>query len=148
MTTTVRFRPRRPALLAFVVATVVVTLTPTVLAAGAWSAAGSGSAGAAAAVMPTGLAPTAVNTRDSVTVRWPAVTLSSGAAVAGYTITRTNAINGATVAPGGTCAGTVTTTTCTEIVPPGQWTYTDTPVLSSWTGGQSPPSNTITAPLT
>ena len=138
----------RPPLLAFLVTAVVFTVTPSLAASAAWSSGGSGAAGGGAATMPTGLAPTAVATLDVVRVRWPAVTLSNGAAVAGYIITRTNAINGSTVAVGGTCAGIVTTTSCTETVPPGTWAYTDTPVQLSWTGGQSPPSNNITAPLT
>ena len=94
--------------------------------------------------MPTGVAPTGSATGSSVTIRWPAVTLSSGAPVAGYVISRINALNGsaATVGPG--CAGVVTTTTCTEqSVPSGTWIYTDTPVQLSWTGGASPASSAI-----
>lgn len=96
-------------------------------------------------MMPTGLAPTASATGSRVDVRWPAVTLSSGAPVGGYEVVRINTINGASVAAGGTCAGTVTTTACTDSsVPSGIWSYADTPVQQSWTGGQSPPSNSVT----
>lgn len=125
------------------------TLTPSAGAGAAWTEGGSGSAGGAAAVMPNGLAPTAGATGDVVSVRWPSVTLSDGAAVAGYEVVRTNTLNGTTTAAGGTCAGTVTTTSCTDSpVPPGTWTYADTPVEMTWTGGQSPQSNTVTVPLT
>ena len=118
---------------------------PTALAA--WSASGTGQGGAAAATMPTGVSPTGSATVSSVTIRWTAVTLSNGAPVAGYVISRFNALNGsaATVGPG--CAGVVTTTTCTELsVPSGAWIYTDTPVLQSWTGGASPASAPIVVP--
>ncbi|HEY6427196.1 MAG TPA: hypothetical protein VIX84_08170, partial [Acidimicrobiales bacterium] len=68
---------------------------------------------------------------------------------AGYLVERTNVVTGTGSAAGGTCAGTVTTTTCTdEPVPPGTWTYADTPLQLSWTGGQSPASNLVTVPLT
>lgn len=118
---------------------------PTALAA--WSASGTGPAGAAAATMPTGVAPTGSATRSSVTIRWPAVTLSNGAPVAGYLISRINALNGSAATVGAGCAGVVTTTTCTELsVPSGAWIYTDTPVLLSWAGGASPASAAIVVP--
>lgn len=118
---------------------------PTALAA--WASSGTGQGGAAGATMPTGVAPTGSATGSSVTIRWPAVTLSNGAPVAGYLISRFNALNGSagTVGPG--CAGVVTTTLCTEqSVPSGAWIYTDTPVLLSWTGGASPASAPIVVP--
>jgi hypothetical protein len=103
--------------------------------------------------MPNGLAPTVPSvSRGSVTVTWPAVTLSSGAPVAGYVVRRFDA-SGTEAAVGSSCAGIVAGTTCTEgAVPPGTWTYTDTPAQESWTGGQSPQSNpvrveTVTGPL-
>jgi hypothetical protein len=125
-----------------------ITLAPCATALAAWTAAGSGAAAATAAVMPAGLAPTAAATGDVVSLRWTAATFPDGTAVAGYTVTRTNAA-GTTSAAGGSCSGIVSTTTCTDSpVPPGTWTYTDTPVLLSWTGAQSPPSNAVTVPLT
>ena len=142
-------RPVRPGLLGSALIALPLALVPSIAAGAAWSTPGSGSAGAAATVMPTGLAPAAVATRNVVTVTWPAVTLPDGTPVDGYTVMRTNAATGVTGAAGGTCAGIVTTTTCTDSpVPPGSWTYADTPVLASWTGGQSPQSNTVTVPLT
>jgi hypothetical protein len=143
-------RSRIPAptkLLALVATGAALTLLPSVSAMAAWSVAGSGSVAGASAVMPTGLAPTASATGTQVALRWPAVTLSSGAAVSGYVVVRINTINGTSVAAGGTCAGTVTTTTCTDSpAPSGAWAYADTPVQASWTGGQSAPSNTVTVP--
>jgi hypothetical protein len=142
-------RSRIPAptkLLALVATGAALTLLPSVSAMAAWSVAGSGSVAGAPAVMPTGLAPTASATGTQVALRWPAVTLSSGAAVSGYVVVRINTINGTSVAAGGTCAGTVTTTTCTDSPASGAWAYADTPVQASWTGGQSAPSNTVTVP--
>lgn len=83
----------------------------------------------------------------SVSVRWPAVTLSNGTPVAGYVIRRFDALNGAEATVGPGCSGVVTTTICTELsVPAGTWVYTDTPVLLSWTGGQSSATAPIVVP--
>ena len=116
---------------------------PAVLAS--WSVQQSGTADGAAATMPTGGQPSGSVRLQAVTVSWPTADLSSGAAVAGYTIQRFNALNGqaATVGPG--CSGVISTNSCTESsVPAGSWTYTDTPVQQSWTGDQSPPSSAVT----
>lgn len=112
-----------------------------------WSAGGTGSGGAAATTMPTGATPTATARGNQVLVRWPAATLGSGTAVAGYDIRRYNAVNGSQVSIGAGCAGIITTTSCIEqSVPSGTWYYTDTPVQASWTGGESSPSATVTIP--
>jgi hypothetical protein len=113
-------------------------------ASATWSAQGSGSAGAVAATMPVGAAPSAVASGSTVTVRWPAATFADGTAVAGYLIARYNVSTGATAVVTGSCAGTVTATTCTETVPSGTWTYTDTPVHNNWTGQESSGSHSIT----
>lgn len=103
-----------------------------------WTAAGSGSAAGMTDVMPAGASPTAGASGDVATVTWAAVTLAGGTPVAGYVIARYNAA-GAPQTVGGTCAGVVTTTTCTErVVGSGPWTYTDTPVVAAWTGAESP----------
>ena len=109
----------------------------------AWSTDGSGSTAGAAATMPGGLAPTARASGNQVTLSWPAATLPDGTDVAGYTVQRYDAANGAPGgAVGGTCNGVVTTTTCTDQgVPNGTWVYTDTPVELAWTGAESPASN-------
>jgi hypothetical protein len=114
-------------------------------ATAAWSIAGTGPAAAGATIMPTGAAPTASATGSTVSVRWPTATFPNGAAVAAYTVHRYNAANGALATAGGTCAGVVTTTTCSEsVTTAGSWIYTDTPVQLSWTGTESSPSNTVT----
>ena len=107
----------------------------------AWSATGTGPAGAAATTMPAGAQPAVSVSGSSVTVRWSAATLPGGAAVSGYIITRINAVNGSAATVGAGCSGIITTTTCTEVVvPSGTWVYTDTPMQDNWTGTASPPS--------
>lgn len=124
-----------------------VALLPASAALAAWSAAGSGSAAGAAAVMPSGAAPSGSVAGTSVTVSWTAAQLSSGAAVAGYLISRTNANTGAPGTVGAGCSGVVTSTTCTEqSVPAGTWVYTDTPVQLNWSGGASPSSASLVVP--
>jgi hypothetical protein len=119
------------------------------LAGAVWANGGSGVGGAAATVMPTGLAPTGSATGSSVTLRWPAVTLGDGAPVQGYVIRLYDAASGTEVPVGAACSGVVTTTSCTESgVGPGTWVYTDTPVMQNWTGGQSLESAPIVVPLT
>jgi len=113
----------------------------------AWTLGGTGSSAGAATVMPTGSTPSGSASGTSVTLTWSAVTFPNGSAVAGYVIHRYNSITGgpATVGPG--CAGTVTTTTCTEgAVPQGTWIYSETPVQNNWTGGQSADSTPISVP--
>jgi hypothetical protein len=120
--------------------------TPAALAA--WSAGGSGSAGASATTMPAGNAPTGSASFTTVTISWTAAKMVDGSAVAGYVVNRFNAVNGTQATVGSACSGIVTTTTCTETsVPPGTWVYTDTPVEQNWTGGASPASNSITTRL-
>ncbi len=110
----------------------------------AWSAGGSGTAAGAAATMPNGNTPTASANVTAVTVAWNAATLTGGTPVSGYVIQRYNAVNGAPAIVGGTCAGVVTATSCSETVAAGTWVYTDTPVEANWTGGASSPSNPVT----
>jgi hypothetical protein len=113
----------------------------------AWSAQGSGAGSGAALVMPSGNTPSAAVTSTDVTVRWPAATLPNGAPVGGYIVRRYDATTGGVQAAGPACDGSVTSTTCTEHnVPSGSWTYTDTPVLAGWSGGESSRSSPITVP--
>jgi hypothetical protein len=131
-------------LFAVVAAGVVLTMTPGSPATAAWSASGTGSASGAATVMPIGLAPTANAASDVVTVQWAAAVFPSGTPVAGYVVSRTNTLTGTKTAAGGTCAGVVAATTCADgPVPAGSWSYSDTPVQMSWTGGASPPSASV-----
>jgi len=109
----------------------------------AWSGAGTVTAQIQAATMPTGSAPTASATGHSVTVSWSANTLL-GQSVTGYTVKRYND-SGVSQTVGSGCSGTITALTCTEAsVPSGTWTYTVTPLLSSWTGNESPASSGVT----
>lgn len=109
----------------------------------AWSGAGAVSGQAAAVSMPTGAQPTATVTARSVTVSWAASTVQSHS-VTGYTVTRYNAAGDAQTVGAG-CSGTLSTLSCTEAsVAPGTWTYTVTPVLYGWAGGQSAHSASVT----
>jgi hypothetical protein len=112
-----------------------------------WSAAGSGSGEGAAATMPTGNTPTATPSGNSVLVSWSPVAVSQGTDVAGYVVSRYDAVTGNPAVVGGGCSGVVTTTSCTESsVPTGNWVYTDTPVQLSWTGGASALSAPVAVP--
>jgi hypothetical protein len=134
------------AALCALLAAAAVTATSSIALA-AWSARGTGPAAGAAATMPSGAAPTGTATGNSVSIRWPAVAMSNGVPVAGYVISRFNALNGAAATVGAGCSGVVTATVCTEFaVPSGTWIYTVTPVQLSWTGSASPPSSAITVP--
>lgn len=143
-----RGRPRRRRLGAGVCAIVaaLVTCSP---ALAAWSGQGAGAAGAAAATMPTGNAPSGSAVGSAVTIRWASAMFPNGTPVAGYVVHRYSASNGAGETVGAGCSGVVTTTSCTEqSVPPGSWVYTDTPVQLSWPGGQSAASAPVVVPLT
>jgi hypothetical protein len=106
-------------------------------AAGAWSAAGDGGAAARAAAVGRGSTPLAVAVLTTVSVSWAQTTVA-GVPVQGYVIRRYNAFTGAATAVGGTCAGLVAGTSCTETgVAPGTWRYSVTPVVQSWSGAES-----------
>ncbi|WP_369826085.1 ricin-type beta-trefoil lectin domain protein [Cryobacterium sp. N22] len=81
----------------------------------------------------------------SITVSWPASTLSGGQAVTGYTVKRFNSTTLVEQSALGGCSGTVTETTCIETsVPSGSWTYSVIPrVATDWTGAESPKSATV-----
>ena len=113
-------------------------------AAADWSSDGDGDASGRAFTMPAGNTPSIAASGSDVSVRWPAATFPGGAAVAGYLVERYGP-NGSAVPVGAGCSGVVAATTCTEHnVPAGTWTYTDTPVQESWSGGESPPSSPAT----
>jgi hypothetical protein len=99
--------------------------------AAAWSAGASG-AGAAKARTLVGTKPTLAKSGVvtlSVTVSWAATPGATG-----YRITRSGG------GVGGTCTGTVTTTSCSDspVLPLQTYTYTVTPVAGSWTGTAGP----------
>lgn len=122
-------------------AVVVTGLTALVLAgtgAAAWSVTTSGPAAAAAGRLE-GTQPTATATGAmtlSIELSWVA---SPGAT--GYTIQRTGGVGSV----GGTCAGTVATTSCsdTPVTPLTTYTYTVTPLGDPWIGTPGP-ATTIT----
>jgi hypothetical protein len=100
-------------------------------------------AAASADSLPQGPTPTATATdATTVGVSWATTTTTGGRALTGYTVARYNAATGGTKTPAtGGCAGTITSTSCTEqSVPGGTWYYTVTPTLSLWTGVESPRS--------
>jgi hypothetical protein len=121
-------------------------LMPTTAAFAAWATSGAGAAAGAATTMPSGAAPSGTPGTGSVTLTWSSVTLTDGAAVTGYVIKRYDS-NGTSYVVNASCAGVVATTSCTEqTVPAGTWSYTDTPVAGSWTGGESARSAPVTVP--
>jgi hypothetical protein len=109
-----------------------------------WGSGGTGSGAAGAKSMPGGNTPTATLALTSVTVSWSASSFGGGPNVAGYVVKRYSGLGGGAQAPGGSCAGTVSGTSCTDSgVAPGAWTYTVTPVQGSWSGSESGQSNTV-----
>lgn len=134
---------RRPRT-AVAAAAIGISLTLPGAALATWAMQGSGPAAAAATTMPAGNTPSAIASGTDVIVTWPTADLANGTAVAGYVIHRRDAGTGALATVAANCAGTITTTTCTEHnVPTGTWTYTDTPVEQNWIGGESPQSSPV-----
>lgn len=112
--------------------------------AAGWGAGGSGSGAAGAKSMPGGNTPTATLALTSVTVSWAASSFGGGPNVAGYLVKRHSGLGGGAQTPGGSCAGTVSGTSCSDSgVAPGAWTYTVTPVQGAWSGAESGQSNTV-----
>ena len=109
-----------------------------------------GNGAAAAAVVDGGLTPHASAEGSSITVTWPASTLSNGVAVEGYVVTRYEATTRVAQTVSSACTGVVADTTCTETgVPGGRWVYSVTPVLGAhWVGAESPVSNEVTTDAT
>lgn len=141
MATTLRRLSRTGPLLVILASLFTCGLSAAGPALAAWSVGGNGNAAGAATVMPAGNTPSVAVTGSNVTVQWAAATLPGGIAVAGYIVQRYNALNGQLATIGPSCAGIVTSTSCTETgVPAGSWVYTDTPVLANWSGPQSSPS--------
>jgi hypothetical protein len=109
-----------------------------------------GNGAAAAAVVDAGHTPSASAEGSSITVTWPASTLSNGVAVKGYVVTRYDAATLVAQNITMACTGVVVGTTCTETdVPGGRWVYSVTPVLGAhWVGAESPLSNEVTTDVT
>jgi hypothetical protein len=114
---------------------VVLTLLLAAAAVAYWTAGGSGDASATAATLN---APTNVSANASgstVFVSWTGSTLSNGAAVQDYYVTRTNTSTSATSAAcGSSPSSPVSGTSCSDTsVPSGTYTYEVTAVYYSWT---------------
>jgi hypothetical protein len=105
-----------------------------------WSAstAPGGLGEAAARSMTPGQQPLAVtrpSTSDTVEVSWAS---STGSPVEGYELRVYDAVTDELRVVGGTCAGLVIVTACTDSgVPDGQWSYTVTPRRAGWSGSES-----------
>lgn len=83
-------------------------------------------------------APLASGSAGAAFLGWAKSTTTAGRAVSGYTVARYSAATGDKVAAVGTCAGTVSTLSCSEAaLPSGTWYYTVTPVLGSWAAPES-----------
>jgi hypothetical protein len=117
-------------------------LTAATSALAGWTAAAAGGGAATAATLPDGPTPAATVPPLSmtVTVSWSASPLATG-----YVLTRRNTVGVAT-APGGTCGGVVTGTTCVETVTTGTYRYTVAVRRNGWTGREGASSAPVVAP--
>jgi hypothetical protein len=115
-------------------------------AAAYWAGGGAGSSQASVGTLSSANPPSASVVGQTVTVTWTQtsfVGLPVGAyAGGGYALQRYPAAGGAAVNPGSGCAGIISgaglTLSCVETgVPAGQWQYTVTPLLGTWTGAES-----------
>lgn len=104
---------------------------------------------AAAASVSAGSTPTASVASGGITVSWPVTTLSNGLPVSGYLVGRYASSSGQAQIVGSGCAGTITTTSCTEAaVPAGTWQYNVTPLYSTYWQGQASPMSTAVTVVT
>ena len=109
-----------------------------------WGSGGSGAGAAGAKSMPGGNTPTASLALTAVNVSWSASAFGGGPNVAGDIVKRYSGLGGGAQSPGGSCAGTVTGTSCSDTgIAPGGWKYTVTPVQGNWSGAESGQSNTV-----
>lgn len=111
-----------------------------------WTAGGTGAGTGFAATMPAGQQPSASVAAQDVTVSW-AQSQFLGAplgsyAGGGYTLKRYAEDSSTATTPGASCATTISGATatlqCVEAgVPYGRWQYTVTPLLNTFSGGES-----------
>lgn len=133
-------------LLLLLVASLTLAATFAVPAQAYWVAVGAGTGSATVDTLLGGAQPTVSVSGQTVTVQWtqtafrgsPLGTYSGG----GYTIKRYPAGGGTAVTPNATCdttiSGATTTLSCQEASTPlGNWKYSVTPVLKTWTGPES-----------
>lgn len=115
-------------------------------AGASWSASTvpGGQARSGSQVMTPGHTPTAVAVPangDDVEVSWAPTT---GGPLTGYEVLARDAATDEPRAVGGTCAGLVTETICTDSdAPDGRWTYTIVSRSGAWAGTPSQPSATV-----
>jgi len=129
---------------AVLVAAVVLALALATPGVAGWGSGGSGSGAAGAKSMPGGNTPTATLVLATVNVSWSASSFGGGPNVEGYIVKRYSGLGGGAQTPGGSCAGTVSGTSCSDSgIAPGTWTYTVTPVQGSWSGAESAQSNQV-----
>jgi len=107
-----------------------------------WATAAGGNGSGQAAALENGPTPTASVPLLSmtITVTWGASPLATG-----YAVTRYNGL-GVAQAPTGTCAGTVTATSCTETVATGVYTYRIALRRNAWMGGTGSASTPVSTP--
>jgi hypothetical protein len=123
-----------------------VVLVPAAVALAGWMIQlGSGATAAAlAGDLPTVSQPTATREAADVAITWPAASLPDGRAVAGYVVSSRHSVTGVARNVGGTCAGVLTSTQCTDPgVPSGTWTWSVAAAEGSWRGPASPQSNAV-----
>jgi hypothetical protein len=125
-----------PALIVPAALAAVVSMTGT--AGASWSTSGAGASKAKATQLPVGSTPSLAQTGTApsraVNLSWTA----AGTLTTGYVVRAFNATTGVERATVGTCAGTITGTSCSETTAPsGTWKYTVTPRRSNWSGTPS-----------
>jgi hypothetical protein len=128
----------RPRLLfVFLVGSLVTT--PSVADA-SWNSSAGGSGRVSAITIGPGNAPTTTVSGRTVELSWTASTMSSGAAVGGYVITRYDSAGSSQqTIVSGACAALVSGTSCSETATPaGTWQYSVTPAYGDWRGPESP----------
>lgn len=148
-----RAASRMPAVLAVALVLLVAALLAYASPASAyWSAGGSGVGSGTTTTLGGGDEPSLSAAGDTVTVTFDQVSvlgIEIGTIGGGeYEIKRYPNGGGAPVTPGGTCGSPVSgagaTLSCDETsTPPGDWRYSVTPVLNSWTGAESTQSPAI-----
>jgi hypothetical protein len=114
--------------------------------------ASGGNGGSTAGSLPAGNTPSVSLSGGNVTVSWTQSSVGGqflgSYTGGGYTVKRYPASGGSAVTPGASCnttiGGSSSISSCTESsVPSGSWRYTITPVLNSWTGGESAQSAAV-----
>ena len=141
----------RRLLTALLLATLAVATCP-VSASAFWTADGTGSGSASVDTVGAGNQPTASVSGQTVTVSWTQTSFQGGPlgsiSGAGYRILRYPALGGVAVTPNAACdtaiSGSTASLSCQENnVPAGQWKYSVTTLLRSWTGDESPQSAAV-----